>query len=55
MQEVQKVRYSKATRTLAGEETTLLYVSATKGRTAASRLFQHSDKSGQQLRQEVVT
>lgn len=55
MQEVQKVRYSKATRTSAGEEATLLYVSTAKGRNAASRLFQHSDKSGQQLRQEVVT
>ena len=55
MQKVQKVRYSKATRTSAGEEAILLYMSTAKGQNAASRLFQHSDKSGQQLRQEVVT
>jgi hypothetical protein len=55
MQEVQKVRYSKATRTSAGEEAILLYMGTAKGRNAASRLLQHSDKSGQQLRQEVVT
>lgn len=42
MQEIQKVRYSKAARTSAGEEPTRLYVCTTKGRNAASRLFQHS-------------